>query len=142
MSQDLYQQAIMDHARSAVGGGRLKDPDASVTVDNPLCGDRVTVDVKLVGGRIEGLAHHVRGCALCQAAASVIGARAPGRAADELGTLRQGVAAMLENGAPPPWPELSAFGPVGAYKSRHECVLLPFEALEEALTAANAAAGD
>ena len=133
MSQDLYQQAIMEHAKAAVGGNRLENPDASVTLDNPLCGDRVTIDVSIDAGRIGAIGHQVRGCALCQASASVIGAQAPGKNTEDLATLYQDVTAMLAEGAAPPWPDLAAFDPVRAHKSRYECVLLPFEALQEAL---------
>ena len=136
MRDDLYQRAIMDHARAAIGDGRLADADASVSLDNPLCGDRVGMDVRIADGGLAALAHRVRGCALSRAAASVIGARAAGQPVEDLRALRREVAAMLEAGAAPPWPELSAFNPVRAYKSRHECVLLPFEALDQALAAA------
>ena len=133
MSEDLYQQAILDHAKAARGAGRLDDADASVTLDNPLCGDRITIDVKVADGRLEALAHTVRGCALCAAAASVIGGTAIGRKIDDLRDMHTGVAAMLASEADPPWPELAAFDPVRDFKSRYECVLLPFEALVEAL---------
>ena len=143
MSEDLYQQAILDFARAAKGAGRLADADASVTLDNPLCGDRVTIDVRVTDGRLEAVGHRVRGCALCEAAASVIGGTAAGRGVDELRAVYQAVAAMLAADAAPPWPDLAAFDPVRAYKSRHECVLLPFEAFDEALgAAAGPPAGD
>jgi nitrogen fixation NifU-like protein len=109
---------------------------ASVTVDNPLCGDRVTVDLDLADGRVRAVGHKVRGCLLCQAAAAAIAARAPGETPAAL----RGVAAKLDlairrNPAATEglWPELGAFAPVHAHKSRHDCVLLPFEALTEAL---------
>ena len=79
MKDDLYHQAILDLARQATGHGRLETPQASVTVDNPLCGDRVTLDLDLADGRVERGRPRVRGCLLCQAAAAVIGARAPGQ---------------------------------------------------------------
>ena len=136
MSEDLYQQAILDHAKAATGAGHLEDADASVTLDNPLCGDRVTIDVKVADGRLAAIAHKVRGCALCEAAASVIAGAAMGRPIDELRAVHEHVADMLAADAPPPWPELAAFDPVRAFKSRHECVLLPFEALNDALAEA------
>ena len=79
MRDDLYHQAILDLAREATGHGRLQAPQVSIRVDNPLCGDRVTLDLELQDGRVSALGHQVRGCLLCQAAAAVIGARAPGQ---------------------------------------------------------------
>jgi nitrogen fixation NifU-like protein len=135
MSDDLYQRAIMDRAKAPVRAGRLPAPDVSATVDNPLCGDRVTVDVKLSGGKIADIAHQVRGCALCQASASVLAAVAIGQTAADLQAVRDRLKAMLGGGEPPPapWQDLGIFTPVRRYKSRHECVILPFDALTQAL---------
>ena len=135
MSDDLYQRAIMDRAKAPVRAGRLPSPDATATVDNPLCGDRVTVDVTLADGRITDIAHQVRGCALCQASASVLAAAAIGQTAAGLQAARDRLKAMLGGGETPeaPWQELEIFTPVRRYKSRHECVILPFDALTQAL---------
>lgn len=136
MKDDLYHQAILDLAKAATGSGRLEAPDARVTLDNPLCGDRVTLDVALLDGRVGEIAHKARGCLLCQASASLIGARAPGESPERLrevaDRLAQAIASDAE-GAGEVWPELSMFAPVRPHKSRHECVLLPFQALIEAL---------
>ena len=73
----------------------------------------------------------MRGCALCQAAAAVMAAAAPGENQSSAEAARAGLAAMLEGGTAPdgPWAELAVFAPVQDHKSRHECVLLPLEAL-------------
>ena len=68
MSDELYQQRIVALAKSKTGAGKLAAPTKSARRDNPLCGDRVTIDVKLEDGRIVEIAHQVRGCLLCQAA--------------------------------------------------------------------------
>ena len=136
MDDDLYQQAILTLAKSAAADDRLPEADASVTIDNPLCGDRVTIDVVLSDGRVESIGGRVRGCKLCQAATATITRRAPGQQVSDLNGLHARVARMLEEAAPPVWDELAAFDPVRAYPSRHECVLLPFEALEQVLAEA------
>jgi nitrogen fixation NifU-like protein len=131
----LYHDALVSLARAAAGAGRLEAPGATATRDNPLCGDRVTFEVLLAGGRIAAVAHRVRGCVLCQAAASFLGQRAPGASAAEVAGARTQVAALLAGGTLPSagWPGLEVFAPVRAVKSRHGCVLLPFDALGEAL---------
>jgi nitrogen fixation NifU-like protein len=78
----------------------------------------------------------VRGCLLCQAAAAAIGARAPGETSAALRAIAQDLSdaiARAPETAGRRWSELAAFAPVHAHKSRHECVLLPFEALIQAL---------
>jgi nitrogen fixation NifU-like protein len=141
MSDTLYQQGILDLARSAVGHGRLAAPDASVTIDNPLCGDRVTIELTLGQGVVTALAHRVRGCSLCEAAAAAIATHAVGSRPDALAAAAASAASLVAGSDDPPiWPELAVFRPVSAHKSRHRCVMLPFEALAKALAAAGAAA--
>ena len=137
MKADLYQDVIVAQAKQATRAGRLDAPDASITLDNPLCGDRVAIDIKLAGGRIVDMAHRVRGCLLCEASASVVGANAIGQSADTAAAMQRDLRASLEgsteNGL---WPGMEAFAPVADYKSRHACVLLPLEALLKAVDAA------
>lgn len=134
MSADLYQQALVELAKAAHGAGTLAVPDGSALRDSPLCGDRVRMQVALDAGRIKALAHDVKGCLLCQAAASLVGLRGAGLDAEAARALREQVAATLAGSAPPPdWPELSLFEPVRPHRNRHGCVLLPFEALCAAL---------
>ncbi len=138
MNDDLYHQAIMQRAKAPVGAGRLEGPDASATVDNPLCGDRVTIDLRMANGTIAALGHQVRGCALCQASASVIAATAVGQAPAGALAGREALKAVLAGAeAAAPWADLGIFAPVRRHKSRHDCVLLPFEALTRALGAAS-----
>lgn len=102
--------------------------------DNPLCGDRVTLDLALEDGTVARMAHKTRGCLLTQAAASILGRHAVGADASEARRVTDEIKALLAGEAvDPSWPELAMFRPVQAVKSRHECVLLPFEALLEAL---------
>jgi len=139
----IYQEAIKALATAATGEGALAAPDGQALVDNPLCGDRVEMAVRLSGGRIAALAHQVKGCLLCRAAAAAIGRHAHGASADEVEGVARGVAEMLEKQAPPPagWPALDAFAPVHGHRSRYRCVQLPFEALLAALRAAGNASG-
>lgn len=134
MSDDLYQQALLDLARAAHGAGVLPSHDGEALHDSPLCGDRVRVQVALEAGRIKTLAHDVKGCLLCRAAASLVGLHGTGLNAEEANALREQVAATLAGRDPPPgWPELSLFEPVRPHRNRYGCVLLPFETLAAAL---------
>jgi nitrogen fixation NifU-like protein len=134
MSDDLYQQALLDLARAAHGAGALPSPDGSALRDSPLCGDRVRMQVALDAGRVRAIAHDVKGCLLCQAAASLVGLHGVGLNAEEAQALHGQVAAALAGAEPPPgWPELALFEPVRPHRNRHGCVLLPFDTLAAAL---------
>ena len=136
-STGLYQDAIKQFAQAANGHGQLAQSSGEAKLDNPLCGDRVRLQVALAGGRIEAVAHEPKGCLLCRAAASAIGAHAPGMDAAAIEAATAALEDMLKSGAPPPagWAELAMFEPATAYPSRHRCVLLPFRALLAALAA-------
>jgi nitrogen fixation NifU-like protein len=136
MSQALYHSALVEHAQAGRARGRLATPDRSATVDNPLCGDRVTIDLDLADGLVAAVGHLVRGCLLCEAAAEIIANHAPGKNAAELAAAAAAARAIVNEGAAAPagdWSALAVFAPVHEIKSRRDCVLLPFEALAKAL---------
>ncbi|CAI07277.1 iron-sulfur cluster assembly scaffold protein [Aromatoleum aromaticum] len=134
MIEALYNQRIKELAAAACGAGRLDAPSGSAMRDSPVCGDRVRMEVRVADGRIVALAHEVKGCLLCRAAASVIGLHGVGLSAADSEALRAGVAAMLAGGERPDgWTELAVFEPVRQHRSRHGCVLIPFEALAKAV---------
>lgn len=141
MSRDLYHDTIMGWAKASHAAGRLDAPDATATVDNPLCGDRVTVDGRVDGtDRLTDVAVQVRGCALCQAAGSMIGKLAVGQSAADLAAAGDQVTALLKQGAaapPAPWDVIEAFRPVAGHRARHDCVILPFKALRKVLETAH-----
>ncbi len=136
MSNALYHEALVAKARQATGKGRLANANASARLDNPLCGDRVTLDLRVEDGRIEEVGHEVKGCLLCEAAAATIAELTPGKTIDEARALAGSVKSMMKEGAAPSEPALEIFTPVQGAKSRRDCVLLPFGALEKALAEA------
>ena len=134
MNDQLYQDKIVALAKAKTGAGKLDHPTKSARRDNPLCGDRVTIDVRLENGRIAEIAHQVRGCLLCQASASALAAVAVGKGPGEIEALRHDAERAVGREQGTAGEPFSAFAPVAAHKSRQECVLLPFEALKEAMS--------
>ena len=134
MSDDLYQKAIIDLAKRSRELGRLEQPDRSATVDNPLCGDRITLDLTLDGETVERVGHKTRGCLLCEASAGLNrGPRARSDAGRPGGEGR-GVDPFVQDedqALDELWPSLETLAPARRYKSRLECVTLPFSALFE-----------
>jgi nitrogen fixation NifU-like protein len=135
MNDQLYQERVVALAKAKTGAGKLAAPTKSARRDDPLCGDRVTIDVRLeADGRIAEIAHQVRGCLLCQASASALSTVAVGRDKAGIAEIRHDAEKAIGREMGNPHEPFTAFAPVRAYKSRQECVLLPFEALEEALS--------
>lgn len=133
MSDQLYQERIVALAKAKTGAGKLENPTRTVRRDNPLCGDRVILDVRLDGeGRVAEIGHQVRGCLLCQASASALSSTAIGRTAAGIAELRHDAERALGREPGETHEPFDAFTPVAAHKSRQDCVLLPFEALKDA----------
>ena len=135
MNDPLYRKEILRLAADAAGAGRLAKPSGSATLTNPACGDRVTVDVVMAEGRITALAHHTSACILTQASAAILGADAVGLNRAEIAALTGAVRVSLAGGALPPAPfnAYAAFDGLVDHKARHKCVLLPLEAVLEAI---------
>ncbi len=131
---DLYQDALMALAKDASHAGSLPPPAVSVMRDNPLCGDRVTMDLARDDNRMVDLRHRVRGCVLCRAAASALTASLVGKSRQDLVAARAAMQRVLAGGAPEDanYEAYADFAPVASARSRHTCVLLPFDALDAA----------
>lgn len=77
--RDLYQEVILDHGRKPRHGTRLEAFDATAKGDNPMCGDRVQVWVKLGGDAIDRIGFEARGCAISVASADLMAETVQGR---------------------------------------------------------------
>lgn len=139
MSDLPYTTDVLRLAAEANGAGRLTAPCLSHTENNPVCGDRCTVDLRLADGRITALAQDTKACVLTQAAASILGASLAGHSAEDLTSLRAAVQAMLDGGPAPDgdFARFSHLAEVARHPARHRCVLLPIDAaINAALQAA------
>jgi nitrogen fixation NifU-like protein len=137
MTHELYQATIVDHDRAPRNAGALADPTHHATVDNPLCGDTVTLHARLEGGVIRDVAFEARGCALSRAAASIMTTMVRDRTADASRELAAAferfVQAAPDAAVPEELGELRAFAGVRRFRSRRVCALLGFRALLRAL---------
>ncbi len=141
MIDELYQKSILRHAANACQAGHLAHPQGTATVQSPVCGDRITMEICLEDGLISDLAYTTRSCVLCQASASIIGETAIGKSPAELQLVGEEVAKLLSAGDfIPQWPHadwssLETFKVVRDHKNRHACVTLPFNAVAKAAAA-------
>ena len=84
----LYREVILDHYKNPHGHGVIDDADAVAEGQNPLCGDEVTVSVRFgEGDVIEDVGFEGRGCAISQAATSMLTAIVKGRTAQEVSAM-------------------------------------------------------
>lgn len=141
---DLYHPRILELAGDIPHVGRLENPDGAATKVSRVCGSVVTVELKLRDGVVSDIAVHPKACALGQAATAVLAMHAVGATPTEIREARDGLRAMLKEGAPPPggrfW-ELRHLEGVREYPPRHASTMLAFDAAVEALDQARAKAG-
>lgn len=83
----MYREYILDHYRNPRNYGHLEDPDIEHEDLNPLCGDQVAIDVKLDGDRIADIKFTGKGCAISQAATSILTQRVKGKTLAEVKAL-------------------------------------------------------
>lgn len=141
---ELYQATIVDHDRAPRNAGALADPTHQATIDNPLCGDTVTLHARVEGGVIRDIAFDGRGCALSRAAASIMTTMVRGRTIDASRDLAAAFERFVQAAPAAAVPEdkpddsevlgeLRAFAGVRRFRSRRVCALLGFRALLRAL---------
>ena len=131
MSDDLYQETILDHARRA---HPLPEGGARASRDNPFCGDAVTVGVQLdERGFIAVIGYAADGCAIAKASASMMCAAVAGRDAAGVAALRAELERLLAGDAVALPADLGALAGVARYPTRKKCATLAWDALRGTL---------
>ncbi len=140
MNAPLYNNDILRLATSIPHHRRLVEPQASVEKRSPVCGSRVTADVRMADGRVADMGLEVRACALGQASAALMAAQAIGMSAEELADARDKLTAYLSGQSEDLdfWPGLAVLAPARGYPARHASIRLGFEAIAEAARMADA----
>ena len=138
--QELYREVILDHNRHPRNFGELEDADRIVEGVNPLCGDKMTLYVKLNGERVEDIRFKGTGCAISVASSSLMTEKAKGESISELETLFDQVHDMLTVQDPEAGPDLeqldklAALSGVREYPTRVKCASLAWHALKSAIS--------
>jgi nitrogen fixation NifU-like protein len=84
---ELYREVILDHYKNPRGHGVVAEADAEAEGINPLCGDEVAISIAFDGDRIEDVRFRGRGCAISQAATSMLMEMVRGRTAPEVAAM-------------------------------------------------------
>lgn len=81
---NIYEEDILDHYQNPSNYGTLDSPDISYEEDNPLCGDKIHMDLKVEDGVIKDVRFSGHGCTISQAAASMLTEAIKGKSLDEV----------------------------------------------------------
>jgi nitrogen fixation NifU-like protein len=139
--QELYREVILDHNRRPRNFGELQDANRVVEGVNPLCGDKITLYVKLEDDNVRDISFRGTGCAISVASSSLMTERAKGASKQESLALFDKIHDMLTGDADvnaaaalEELDKLAALSGVRAYPTRVKCASLAWHALKAALT--------
>lgn len=134
--QSLYQELILQHYRSPRNRGELDDADVRIALNNPVCGDELTLELRVRDGRIEAARFHGQGCSISQASASMMTGAIEGRTLGEADAVAERFLAMMHGDAEAARDralgDLRALAGVAKFPVRIKCALLAWDALEHA----------
>jgi|TARA_B110000116_G_scaffold50448_1_gene42080 nitrogen fixation NifU-like protein len=133
----LHQQLILDHYRNPRNKIPLESHDAEGRATNPMCGDEITVQLRLHDGRIEDISFGGKGCSISQAAASMLSARLRNRSLKTASLLIHQFTGMMNTQIGESdeilLGDLLAFEGVRKFPLKIRCALLVCDALQNAL---------
>ena len=137
--QELYREVILDHNRRPRNFGALPDANHVIEAVNPLCGDKLTLYVKVGDGRVEDISFKGTGCAISVASSSLMTERVKGQTVDASLALFDKVHGLFTGAddAPADLDKLAALSGVREYPTRVKCASLAWHALKAAVTGAD-----
>jgi nitrogen fixation NifU-like protein len=135
---ELYQEMILDHNRSPRNFHAMEDATSSAKGHNPLCGDNVTIYVKLDGDRIVDISFEGSGCAISKASASMMTSELKGKSREEAEAMFERVHDMLTREAGTfvdveDLGKLAVLSGACEFPARVKCASLPWHTLQAAL---------
>lgn len=96
VGEGMYRENILDHYKNPHNHGEIKNPDIKFTENNPLCGDVITINVKLNDSKVEDVKFRGRGCAISQSAMSMLTDEIKGKSLGEIKKImREDIVNML-----------------------------------------------
>ena len=132
----VYQELILKHYRSSKHRGELEAPDAVVPMRNPVCGDDILLQVQVREGRISEIRFSGHGCAISQAAASMMSEHTVGKTWDEVhavaGRFREMIHGDETAARDKALGDMRALAGVAKLPRRVKCAMLAWDALDEA----------
>jgi nitrogen fixation NifU-like protein len=134
MMQEFYKEIVLDHCQRPRNQGELPEADIKEYLDNPLCGDEVTVYANLWDGKVAEVKFAGRGCSISQAAASMMTEQLSGKSYEEAEVEVERFKAMMVGKEDFPQAEdLAALKGVIKYPSRIKCATLAWTAFQKGL---------
>ena len=133
---ELYREVILDHFKNSSHRGQVSGAQIKVTGNNPLCGDELVFSLKLDGGRVEKARFDAKGCAISQAAASMLSQQVEGKTLDEIRQTIEAMKDLMQGKDPDPaldLGDLESLAGVRKFPVRVKCAALSWNVVEQGL---------
>lgn len=142
MSQldDLYRRVIMDHYKNPRNRGTLDDGSVTVNLNNPTCGDRISLQMQIEDGVVKNAKFTGEGCSISMSSASMMTDAVKGKTTDEAIALAEKFSSMMkgeEVGFDEEYEELDALAGVNKFPARIKCATLAWNALRKGIESGN-----
>ena len=137
-SKQLYQEVILDHNKKPRNWGVLPDATHRAEGHNPLCGDHLTLTLRLANDRVDAVNFEGESCAICKASASMMTTAVKGKTGADAERMIQEFRDMATGKLAVPGPglgRLTVFAGVRDLPTRVKCAILPWHTLHAALNA-------
>jgi nitrogen fixation protein NifU and related proteins len=132
--RELYQETVLDHYRQPRNSGRLLDANRTAEGYNPLCGDKLTLYLKVEDGVIRDVRFEGSGCAIATASASLMTESIKGKREDEALQLLQNIHGMVTGGDKAgDMGKLEVLAGVHEFPERVKCATLAWHTMKAAL---------
>jgi nitrogen fixation NifU-like protein len=133
---ELYREVILDHFKNPTHSGELPEAQIHATGANPLCGDELTFHLQLKNGRLGAVRFTGKGCAISQAAASMLATQVEGKSVGEVRRLLEAMKRLMQGQEPDAaldLGDLEALAGVRKFPVRVKCAALSWNVIEQAL---------
>ena len=135
--RELYQEMILDHSKRPRNFGKLEGANRQASGYNPLCGDKITVYVKVEDNIVQEIRFEGIGCAISTASASLMTEKSKGKTLEEAEALFDLFHKLITGGvveeSAAELGKLSVFSGVKEFPVRVKCATLPWHTLRSAL---------
>ena len=131
--QSFYREIVLDHFQRPRNRREIEPADIEEHIDNPLCGDQVTVYAKVQDGAFEEVSFTGRGCSISQASASMLTEQLTGASRAEAEEIVEAFLEMMRTEENEDLGELAALKVVVQTPNRTRCATLAWEAMRRAM---------
>jgi nitrogen fixation protein NifU and related proteins len=130
---DLYRRVIMDHYKNPRNQGTIDDGNVTVDLNNPTCGDRISLQMQFENGTVKNAKFKGEGCSISMASASMMTDAVKGKTFEEALALAEKFSSLMkgESVAFDEYEDIEALSGVNKFPARIKCATLAWNALRK-----------